>query len=236
MDSWDRREDIAGGLAATRARIEAACEEAGRNPADVTLVVVTKTFPVEDVRHLFALGVRDVGENRHPDAEIKARATADLDLRWHFIGQLQTNKARAVSGYASAVHSVDRVKLVRVLGAGALEHDRDIDVLVQVSLDEGGAAAGRGGVDPHEVLGLAAALAVAPRLRLRGVMGVAPLGGDADAAFARLQEVSQILQGVHGDATWVSAGMTNDLEHAIRHGATHVRVGSAILGTRTGPG
>ena len=231
----DRRERIAGRLAATRARIEAACADAGRRPDEVTLVVVTKTFPAADVRHLYALGVRDVGENRHPEAGEKAAATTDLDLRWHFIGQLQTNKAKAVAGYASAVHSLDRLKVVRALSVGAQAHDRDLDVLVQVSLDPQETAAGRGGVDPPDVLALVAAVAASPRLVLRGVMAVAPLGGDPTEAFARLEQIASAVQAVHPAATWVSAGMSNDLEAAVRHGATHVRVGSAILGTRPAP-
>jgi pyridoxal phosphate enzyme (YggS family) len=235
IEHGDRREQIAGGLVATRARIEAACADAGRRPDEVTLVVVTKTFPATDVRHLHALGVRDVGENRHPEAGDKARATADLELRWHFIGQLQSNKAKAVAGYAGAVHSLDRLKVVRALSAGAQAHERDLDVLVQVSLDPQETAAGRGGVDPHEVLPLAAAVADSPRLVLRGVMAVAPLGADPGEAFARLEEVGAAVRAVHPAATWVSAGMSNDLEAAVRHGATHVRVGSAILGTRPAP-
>jgi pyridoxal phosphate enzyme (YggS family) len=235
LDRRDRREDVAAGLAATRARIEAACTDAGRHPDEVTLVVVTKTFPASDVRHLYALGVRDVGENRHPEAGRKAAETADLQLRWHFIGQLQTNKAKAVAGYAAAVHSVDRLKLVHALAAGAEAAERDLDVLVQVSLDPEETAAGRGGVDPHEVAPLAAAVAASRRLVLRGVMAVAPLGADPDVAFARLAETSAAVRAVHPAATWVSAGMSADLEAAVRHGATHVRVGSAILGTRPTP-
>jgi pyridoxal phosphate enzyme (YggS family) len=228
----DRRGAIAAGLAATRTRIEAACAAAGRRPDEVTLVVVTKTFPAADVRHLHALGVRDVGENRHPEAGDKAAATADLDLRWHFIGQLQTNKARAVAEYACAVHSLDRAKLARALAAGARESHRTLDVLLQVSLDD---ATGRGGAAPADVPALAELVAEHDALRLRGVMAVAPLGADPAPAFARLAQVSEALRLDHPEATWVSAGMSGDLEAAVRHGATHVRVGSAILGSRPAP-
>jgi pyridoxal phosphate enzyme (YggS family) len=230
----ERRAQVAAGLAATHRRIERACEQAGRRPDDVTLVVVTKTFPADDVRHLHALGVRDVGENRHPEAGDKAAATAELDLRWHFIGQLQTNKAKAVAGYAQVVHSVDRARLARALDAGAQAHGRVLDVLLQVSLDAADAT-GRGGIAPAQVPALAEQVASLAALRLRGVMAVAPLGGDPAAAFARLAEVSAAVRAAHPQAGWVSAGMSADLEAAIGQGATHVRVGSAILGSRPTP-
>ena len=231
----DRRTQIATGLARTRERIASGCRAAGRDPGEVTLVVVTKTFPADDVRHLHALGVRDVGENKHPEAGQKAAATADLDLRWHFVGQLQTNKAKAVASYAAAVHSVDRARLVRALSAGAQAHGRTLDCLVQVSLDPAEAAAGRGGAAPDDVAALADLVAGSTGLRLRGVMAVAPLGLDPDPAFARLRELGAAVASDHPGAHWVSAGMSADLEAALRHGATHVRVGSAILGSRPSP-
>jgi hypothetical protein len=226
-----RRDEIAAGLARTLARIAAACRDAGRDPAEVTLIVVTKTFPAEDVRHLHALGVRDVGENRHPEAGTKAAATVDLALRWHFVGQLQTNKAAAVARYADVVHSVDRPRLITAL-ARARAAQAPLDCLVQVDLDPRGPVTGRGGAAPDDVARLAETLAEHEELRLRGLMAVAPLGGDADEAFARLWSRSLDLRAAHPGATWVSAGMSADLESAVRHGATHVRVGSAILGTR----
>jgi PLP dependent protein len=225
-----RREQIAAGLAQTHERIERACEAAGRGPGEVGLVVVTKTFPASDVRHLHALGVRDVGENRHPEAGEKAAACADLDLRWHFIGQLQTNKAKVVAGYADVVESVDRLRLVTALARGRTT-GQPLRCLVQVSLDEGGPD-GRGGAAPDEVAAIAEAIAGHAQLRLRGLMAVAPLGGDADAAFARLRLLHAGLLTSWPDADVLSAGMSGDLESAVRHGATHVRVGSAILGTR----
>jgi PLP dependent protein len=231
----ERRDEIAAGLAGTRDRIARACAAAGRDPAEISLVVVTKTFPASDVRHLHALGVLDVGENRHPEAGDKAAATADLDVRWHFIGQLQTNKAKAVAAYAHAVHSVDRPRLARALSSGAEAHDRTLECLVQVSLDPVEAAEGRGGVSVPEAAALADLVADLPRLRLRGVMAVAPLGADPDPAFQQLAAVAREVQASHPDADWVSAGMSADLEAAIRNGATHVRVGSAILGSRPSP-
>lgn len=225
-----RREQIATGLERTRARIERACEAAARDPGEVTLVVVTKTFPASDVRLLHELGVRDVGENRHPEAGDKAAACADLDLRWHFVGQLQTNKARVVATYADVVHSVDRARLVTALAKGVPDA-RMLDCLVQVSLDLP-PAAGRGGAMPSDVAAIADAIAADDALRLRGVMAVAPLGVDPDEAFARLRDVSAALRERWPSAGAISAGMSGDLEAAVRLGATHVRVGSAILGTR----
>ncbi|MDQ1603434.1 MAG: dependent protein [Actinomycetota bacterium] len=226
-----RRDEIAANLVAVQERIGAACAAAGRDQADVTLVVVTKTFPVEDVRHLHALGVRDVGENRDQDAAPKAAACSDLDLRWHFVGQLQTNKARSVTAYAETVHSVDRVRLVTALERGAAEHGRRVGVFVQVDLDPGDAP-DRGGARPGEVDAVAEAVEAAGHLDLAGLMAVAPLDAPAAEAFARLQEISARLRATYPHAAGLSAGMSHDLEDAIAHGATHLRVGTAILGSR----
>jgi PLP dependent protein len=226
-----RRDELESGLGRVRDRIAGAAADAGRDPGEVTLVVVTKFFPASDVRLLAGLGVTDVGENRHQEAEAKAAECADLGLRWHFIGGLQSNKAAAVAAYADVVESVDRAKLVTPLNRGAHERDRPLDVLLQVSLDPPGRE-GRAGADPADVPALAAAVDEAGMLTLRGLMAVAPLGEDPAAAFARLVEVREGLLADHPDATWLSAGMSGDLEHAVRAGATHVRVGSAVLGSR----
>ncbi len=226
-----RRDEIAHGLESVHARITEACADAGRDPSGVDLVVVTKFFPVSDVRLLTDLGIRDVGENR--DQEAREKLTDPLldgtGLRRHFIGQLQSNKAASVVSYADVVHTADRAKIVRALGKAADRQGRRPRVLVQVSLDD---SPGRGGAPIADVPGLADLVAAEPALNLGGVMAVAPLGGDPDAAFARLWEVATGIQADHPDATWVSAGMSEDLEAAIRHGATHLRVGSAILGSR----
>lgn len=232
-----RRGQVAAGLAAVRARIAAACETAGRDAAEVTLIGVTKTYPAADVRLLAGLGVHDVGENRDQEARAKADACADLPLRWHFIGQMQSNKAASVARYAALVHSVDRASLVRALGAAAIREDRRLDCLVQVSLDTGPEAARRGGAAPADVPALADALAGTPGLRLAGVMAVAPAdtrGSEpaAAAAFERLAAIAARLRSAHPDARVVSAGMSADLAAAVRAGATHVRVGTAILGAR----
>ncbi len=236
--STSRRDQVADGLAAVRDRIARACDAAGRDASEVELIVVTKTFPAQDVRVLADLGVTDVGENRHQEAVGKHAECADLGLTWHFVGALQTNKAAAVAEYADVVHSVDRARLVRALGKAAEETGRPLRCLVQVNLDEGEEPARgrsgsrRSGAHPRQVPELADELAAHGRLELAGVMGVAPPDGDIDAAFATLAEVGASVRSRHPGATMVSAGMSGDLEVAVRHGATHVRVGSAVLGER----
>jgi PLP dependent protein len=234
-----REEEIAAGLAAVRERIAAACVAAGRDPAEVTLVVVTKTYPASDVQVLAHLGVTDVGENRDQEAAPKAEEAAALGarVRWHFVGQLQRNKCRSVVGYADLVHSVDGVRLARALAGAAERHrERPLEVLVQVSVDgdpaRGGSVVGST-VDPDRDFDrVALTVAEAGPLRLAGVMAVAPLHWAAEAAFERLADVAARLRAAYPEATAVSAGMSADLEPAIAHGATHVRIGSAVLGTR----
>lgn len=226
-----RAHELARRLRDVDERVRAACARVGRDPEEVTVVVVTKTRPPHDVRLLAALGVRDVGENRHQEAVEKHAACADLGLRWHFVGQLQTKKARAVAKYADAVHSVDRGRLVAALSHGAVAAARDIDVFLQINLDPD-APPGRGGAQLADLPALADAAEAADGLHLRGVMAVAPREEDPARAFARLASISARLVSTHPAATGVSAGMSGDLEQAIEHGATHLRIGGAILGAR----
>jgi hypothetical protein len=233
-----RGAEIAASLAAVRARIVDACQAVGR-PADaVTLIAITKTFPATDIRILNSLGVRDVGENRDQEAAPKAAEVADLrdQLTWHFVGQLQTNKAASVARYADVIHSVDRLRLVTALGAAARKAGRPLRCLVQVSLDD---EPGRGGAPADQVLAIADAVASQAGLELGGVMAVAPLAaeavpGGALAAFGRLAEMAALVRAQHPEAAMISAGMSGDLEEAIATGATHVRVGTALLGGRPG--
>ncbi|MCU1519628.1 MAG: YggS family pyridoxal phosphate-dependent enzyme [Arthrobacter sp.] len=223
-------------LAAVRQRIDGAVAAARRQDAAPQLIVVTKFHPAEDVRRLASLGITDVGENRDQEAADKAAGLGDLGLRWHFIGQLQSNKAKSVVKYASAVHSVDRPQLAEALAkAMAAEHERTgrgpLDCYIQVSLDDD-ADGHRGGALPADVPVLAERLAGADGLRLAGVMAVAPLGADPVRAFEKLAGISARLTDVYPDATGISAGMSQDLEAAIRSGATHLRIGSDILGPR----
>jgi pyridoxal phosphate enzyme (YggS family) len=227
--SPDRRQEIAAHLAGLRHRITQACWRAGRHPADVTLIAVTKTFPAEDIRILATLGVADVGENRDQEARAKHAELAALPIRWHFVGQLQTNKARSVAGYADFVHSVDRPDLVPPLSAGATRTGRTLTGLVQVALD---GAPGRGGARPQDVEALAEAIATAPGLQLGGVMAIAPRGLPAAPAFGRLADLAARLQRSHPGARIISAGMSSDFVEAISAGATHIRVGTALLGHR----
>jgi len=224
-----RREELAQRLAAVRERISAACDAAGRAATEVTLIAVTKTWPASDVRLLSGLGVTDIGENRDAEAAPKAAQCADLDLVWHFIGQLQTNKAASVAQYATFVHSVDRLRLIRSLGAAARRAERVIQGLIEVSLDGDPA---RGGAPADQVPGLAEALAAEPGLALAGVMAIAPLTMDPAEAFARLLDSAAVVRAVRPAATVISAGMSDDLEAAIAAGATHVRIGTALLGDR----
>lgn len=234
-DPQARRAELAANLERVRTRIALAADAVGRSHEEITLVAVTKFFPASDVRHLAALGVTDVGENRHQEAEAKAADCAELDsLRWHYIGGLQSNKAAAVARYSDIVESVDRVKLLPGLARGATERGRPLGVLVQISLDSSdrSAASQRGGIHPDAAPRLADAVAGESHLDLLGVMAVAPLGGSPAAAFERLADIADRIRRDHPAATAISAGMSGDLEDAIRFGATHVRVGSAILGNR----
>jgi pyridoxal phosphate enzyme (YggS family) len=226
-----RRAELAASLADVQERITAACLEAGRAPGEVRLIAVTKTFPAADVRLLNELGISDFGENKDQEAAPKAAAAAaaGLSLRWHFIGQLQVNKAASVARYADVVHSVDRARLVAALGRHAAAAGRVISCLVQVSLD---GEAGRGGALPAAVPELASLVSAQDGLELAGVMAVAPLGQPARPAYARLREIAETVRLAHPAARAISAGMSGDLGDAIAEGATHVRVGTALLGGR----
>jgi hypothetical protein len=258
-----RREELAASLAATRSRVSAACVAAGRDPAEITLIAVTKTYPAVDVLALASLGLTDFGENRDQEAAPKAAevAAAGQPVTWHFVGQLQTNKAHGVARYADFVHSVDRIRLVRALGRAARAAARDLTCLVQVSLDTddsdtGGPDAGgsdtgnadsadalgaerdgpaRGGVPPAMLAEVATAIEAEHGLTLGGLMAVAPRDTDPRTAFAPLRRLSGVIQSVNASATFISAGMSGDLEAAVECGATHLRIGTALLGDRRLP-
>ena len=222
--------DLAARLAEVDAGIVDAARVAGRDPGAITRIVVTKFHPAEVVRELYEHGVRDVGENRQQELSEKSASVGDLDgLRWHFIGQAQTNKAKAIRAAASVVHSVDRIKIADALDAAAADHAPSLDVLLQVNLTDDPK---RGGVAPAELERLAEHASGCRTLRLRGVMAVAPLGEAPGPAFARLAEYSDRVRAIAPEATWISAGMTADYPEAIAAGATHLRIGSAITGPR----
>ena len=230
----DRLAELGTSLAAVRARIAEACAAADREQSEITLVAVTKTFPASDIVLLSQLGVADIGENRDSEAAPKAAAcaAAGLTVHWHFVGQLQVNKVASVAGYADMVHSVDRSRLAEALGRRSSAAGRVISCLVQVSLDDPAEQTGRGGAAAAEALELAAAIAASGSLRLAGVMGIAPLGQPARPAYARLRQVAETVRAAHPSAHVISAGMSADMGEAIAEGATHVRIGTALLGGR----
>ena len=237
-----RRAELAANLAAVRARVDAACAAAGRDPSEVAVLPVTKTFPASDVALLAGLGCTCVGENRDQEAKAKAEQAAALGAHpaWHMIGQVQRKKARSVVQWADVVESVDRLALAEALDRAAQDAGRMLAVCIQVSLDPvadttDDADGGRGGARPAEVPALADAIAAAPGLTLAGLMAVAPHPGgpgDSGAAFARLAGIAERLRADHPQARLLSAGMSGDLEEAVAHGATQVRIGGAILGNR----
>jgi PLP dependent protein len=249
MSTEQRRSQLAANLERVRERITRAA--AGRQ-GEPELIVVTKFFPASDVALLHELGVNDVGENRDQEASAKAAELTGTGLRWHFIGQLQTNKAKSVVRYADLLHSVDRPQLVVALGkamaaeqerrsTAGLEPRKQLECLIQVDLDEDAAPpasgpGGRGGARPGDIAGLADAIRGTAGLEPAGLMAVAPLGADPARAFGRLVEMSHRLQQDHPGAVMVSAGMSQDLEAAVAAGATHLRVGSDVLGPRPGVG
>jgi PLP dependent protein len=238
VDEEQRQHQLADALESVRHRIADACAAAGRAPGTLTLIAVTKTYPAEDAVRLLALGVHELGESRDQEAAAKAAETEALLVsagnparpHWHFVGQLQRRKSRSVAGYASAVHSVDRVSLVSALADAVSQRDRDpLEVFVQVSLDGDPT---RGGVTEDHLHELVDAVVERAELRLRGVMAVAPMQADPQRAFADLRELSARVTRWYPLANAISAGMSGDLEAAISNGATHVRVGTALLGRR----
>lgn len=239
-----RRNELSERLAAARRRIGDACAAAGRGAEEVTLITVTKFFPAADAAALVRSGAADLGESREQEAGPKVARCAELlrdadpaaaPPRWHMVGRLQRNKARAVARWAHAVHSVDSVRLVRALERAADaalqagERTRPLEVYLQVSLDDDPA---RGGVPADGLAAVADVAAAAEPLRLAGLMAVAPRGADPDAAFARLAGIRESFLTGHPAATGLSSGMSGDLEPAVAHGSTCVRVGTAILGSR----
>jgi len=214
-------------LADIDGQIADAARAASRDLSSITRIVITKFHPASLVRELYALGVRDFGESRHQEAQPKIAELADLDARWSFVGQLQSKKARQVRAYCHAIHSVDRDSLI-----SALESDDSatpVDVFVQVNLTDD---AGRGGVIPRELDAFVDRVANASGIRLRGLMGVAPLGEDPRPAFAALRSLSERVGAQHPNAQALSMGMSEDFTDAIAEGATHLRIGTAITGKR----
>ncbi|GLZ75367.1 YggS family pyridoxal phosphate enzyme [Actinorhabdospora filicis] len=228
-----RRAELAANLAEVRARIDAACAEAGREPGEVRLVAVTKTFPASDAAALAGLGQLDLGENRDQEAAPKAAAlrAAGIGATWHYIGQLQRNKAKSVAAYAGLVQSVDRPQLVKALADAAGRLGREpLGVLLQLSLD---GDTERGGVAGADLDALVDSVTSRPELALRGVMAVAPLGWAPDKAFEQVAALSERVRRTVPEAVEISAGMSGDFTRAIVFGATLVRIGAILLGSRS---
>ena len=237
-----RELELADALAAVRARLAAAAEAAGRNANEIELLPVTKFFPAADVSILHHLGCDAFGESREQEASDKAAEVSNIlggvPIRWHMVGRIQRNKARAIAGWAYAAHSVDSARVIDALERGATralaEGDRTapLRVYIQVSLD---GDEKRGGVDagnPEAVDEVCAAAQAAEALEFVGLMAIPPLGADADAAFARLQSELERVQRSYPQRLELSAGMSSDLEVAVKYGSTCVRVGTALLGQR----
>jgi len=220
---------LADRLEAVQGSVADAIRDAGRAPADVTTIVVSKFHPASLVRELHALGVRGFGESRHQEASAKAAELSDLELEWHFIGQLQSKKAKQALAYARVIHSVDRDSVADALASGTAENAVPVDVFVQVNLTEDPA---RGGVQAGELDALVERVTAARGLRLRGLMTVAPLGEEPRPAFASLRALSERVTAVDPTASALSMGMSGDYREAILEGATHLRIGTAITGNR----
>jgi len=227
----NRLSEIQRNLEVIQSRIKNACSAAGRNVSEITLIAVTKTYPASDVDLLKQLGIENVGENRDQEASSK-KSEVKNQFKWHFIGQLQSNKAKSVVNYADLIHSVDRWSLAKEIQKSAQGINKVQPVLIQVDLDQSGPDPPRGGIWPAELRELAQLINQASHLELKGLMSVAPLGEKPELAFARLKEIRVDFLKENPGAQILSAGMSDDLESAILHGATHLRIGSALLGER----
>ena len=219
-----RAAEISANLQAITARIVSAAESSGRDPEEITLIAVTKTFPVSDVKILYELGIRDFGENRDQEGSVKFSELPG-DSNWHFQEQIQSNKLKSIAAWADVIHSIDDISHARKLSSlvGAK------DIFVQVSLD---GLPGRGGVNPEQLLDFLAEVTALANLKVRGLMAVAPLDEPPLEAFKRLKTLSETVIKTHPNTWEISAGMSNDFEAAISQGATHIRIGSQILGVR----
>lgn len=219
----DRRSEITSNLEAVRDQISKAALSAGRSLDEITLIAVTKTFPASDVEILRDLGITHFGENRDSDAAPKAAAVVGT---WHFQGQIQSNKLKSITSWANVIHSLDEIRHFEVIEKNALH---PLDIFCQVSLDD---SVGRGGVSEQKLYELAQAIEKSATHRLQGLMAVAPLGVDPTVAFSKLSAIHKAFMADFPKAEKLSAGMSGDFKEAIAYGATHIRIGSQILGSR----
>ena len=223
-----RKDQILSNLESVKAKISAAAQAAGRSPSEITLIAVTKTFPVSDLEILHELGVRNFGENRDQEAAPKV-GVLPADITWHFQGGIQSNKLKSISNWASVIHSVDKFKYAQMISQFSVGKTKEI--FIQVSLDS--LPQSREGVDPADLMQLAEQIMSLPNLEVKGLMAVAPLDQPTEQAFVRLQQIQQKFIQLYPAASSLSSGMSGDYELAISLGATHVRIGSSILGNRS---
>jgi hypothetical protein len=223
-----RKDQILSNLESVKEKISAAAQAAGRSPSEITLIAVTKTFPVSDLEILYELGVRNFGENRDQEAAPKV-GVLPADITWHFQGGIQSNKLKSISNWASVIHSVDKFKYAQMISQFSVGKTKEI--FIQVSLDT--LPQSREGVDPADLMQLAEQIMSLPNLEVKGLMAVAPLDQPTEQAFVRLQQIQQKFIQLYPAASSLSSGMSGDYEFAISLGATHVRIGSSILGNRS---
>lgn len=223
-----RKDQILSNLESVKEKISAAAQAAGRSPSEITLIAVTKTFPVSDLEILYELGVRNFGENRDQEAAPKV-GVLPADITWHFQGGIQSNKLKSISNWASVIHSVDKFKYAQMISQFSVGKTKEI--FIQVSLDT--LPQSREGVDPADLMQLAEQIMSLPNLEVKGLMAVAPLDQPTEQAFVRLQQIQQKFIKLYPAASSLSSGMSGDYELAISLGATHVRIGSSILGNRS---
>ena len=223
-----RKDQILSNLESVKEKISAAAQAAGRAPSEITLIAVTKTFPVSDLEILYELGVRNFGENRDQEAAPKV-GVLPADITWHFQGGIQSNKLKSISNWASVIHSVDKFKYAQMISQFSVGKTKEI--FIQVSLDS--LPQSREGVDPADLMQLAEQIMSLPNLEVKGLMAVAPLDQPTEQAFVRLQQIQQKFIQLYPAASSLSSGMSGDYELAISLGATHVRIGSSILGNRS---
>ncbi len=215
-----------------RSRILKAARDAGRDPNSVNLIAVSKGQDAESCRAVAMAGVTDYGENYLQEAEDKITALADLSLNWHFIGKLQSNKTRSIAQRFAWVHTVDRLALARRLAEQRPFHAPTLNLCIQVMLVP---EATKGGLEPEAVADLATGIAELPRVRLRGLMCLPPLAPDMEtqrALFCRMRRLLENLNTRGFNLDTLSMGMSHDFEAAIAEGATHIRLGTALFGTR----
>ena len=223
-----RVDEISANLEKVKEQIKLAAASANRLSDDITLVAVTKTFPVSDIEILYSLGIRDFGENRDQEARAKV-GLLPKDVRWHFQGQIQSNKLKSITSWASFIHSVDQLRYAQMISDYSAGNEKPI--FMQVSLDK--PPQSRSGVNPSELLELAGAISELPGIRLQGLMAVAPVNSPAEQAFAELEDIRSDFLSTFPDAKSLSIGMSGDYQIAIKYGATHIRIGSSILGIRS---